>query len=143
MDLYRRLQQRAIEIHIEQGPILEAESRTIGSVTGVQGLYWMQVQVDGTAGHAGTAPLADRRDAMLAAVRMISAISQALHDPDDITRFTVGPSCPTRTHRTQLLIVSSSQSICAIRIKHGLSNADNQLPTSAAQRQAHAAIPLM
>lgn len=79
-----------VEAHIEQGPILESESATIGAVDAVQGLYWLQVTVDGMAGHAGTAPLAGRRDALLAAARMIAALSVALHDPDDVTRFTVG-----------------------------------------------------
>lgn len=79
-----------VEAHIEQGPILEAEGASIGVVEGVQGLYWLQVTVTGEAGHAGTAPVSRRRDAVQAAVRMIHAISVALHDPEDVTRLTIG-----------------------------------------------------
>ncbi len=79
-----------VEAHIEQGPILEREAKTIGVVTGVQGLYWLQVEISGEQAHAGTAPLAGRRDALLAAARIVAALSEALADPTDTTRFTVG-----------------------------------------------------
>ncbi len=79
-----------IEAHIEQGPRLEAGGIDVGVVTGIQGSRWFTVTVSGDAAHAGTAPLAGRRDAMLDAVRAISALSAAMHDPADILRFTVG-----------------------------------------------------
>jgi len=79
-----------VEAHIEQGPILEAERLTIGVVEGVQGMRWMEITVRGRTDHAGTTPLRQRRDAMLAATAMVQALADALHDPDDIIRFTVG-----------------------------------------------------
>jgi N-carbamoyl-L-amino-acid hydrolase len=79
-----------VEAHIEQGPILENEGKPIGVVEGVQGIRWFKVDVHGEAAHAGTAPLAGRRDALLAATRIIQALSAALADPDDVLRFTVG-----------------------------------------------------
>jgi beta-ureidopropionase / N-carbamoyl-L-amino-acid hydrolase len=79
-----------LEPHIEQGPQLEAAGVPIGVVTGIQGAQWYEVEVLGELAHAGTAPLASRRDAARAAVRMIAALQDAMHDPDDRVRFTVG-----------------------------------------------------
>src|SRR5271165_3895053 len=59
------------ELHIEQGPILEAEEKTIGIVTGVQGIRWYEVTVTGRDCHAGSTPMTMRSDALLAAARMI------------------------------------------------------------------------
>ncbi|BAT18421.1 M20 family metallo-hydrolase [Asaia bogorensis] len=63
------------ELHIEQGPILEVENRVIGAVTGVQGMRWYEVTVTGRDAHAGSTPMTMRADTLLAAARMISAIS--------------------------------------------------------------------
>lgn len=62
------------ELHIEQGPILEAEGRAIGVVTGVQGMRWYEVTVRGNDSHAGSTPMNLRRDALLASARMIEAV---------------------------------------------------------------------
>jgi N-carbamoyl-L-amino-acid hydrolase len=53
-----------IELHIEQGPVLEAEGKTIGVVVGARGQLWYDVTVTGLQGHAGTTPMAMRRDPM-------------------------------------------------------------------------------
>ena len=68
--------QAMFELHIEQGPILEAESRTIGVVTGVQGMRWYEVTVKGQEAHTGATPMRLRRNALLGAARMIEAIHQ-------------------------------------------------------------------
>ncbi len=74
------------EAHIEQGPILEAESKTIGVVTGAQGLYWYDITVTGMDAHAGSTPMNRRRDAMVGAAQMISAIDRIAHEtPDGVT----------------------------------------------------------
>jgi N-carbamoyl-L-amino-acid hydrolase len=65
------------ELHIEQGPILEAEEKTIGVVTGVQGMRWFEVTVCGMDSHAGSTPMPMRRDALLGAARMIEAVHAA------------------------------------------------------------------
>ena len=62
------------EAHIEQGPILEAEQKTIGVVLGGQGMYWYDVTVTGQDSHAGTTPMPRRRDAMAGAAAMVTAI---------------------------------------------------------------------
>ncbi|KAI1409881.1 amidase [Hypoxylon sp. FL1857] len=60
------------ELHIEQGPILEANNQKIGVVTGVQAYKWFTVDIIGQEGHTGTTPLSDRADALLLAARMIT-----------------------------------------------------------------------
>ncbi len=78
------------ELHIEQGPILENEGKTIGVVTGVQGMRWYEVTVTGQDAHTGSTPMHLRRNALLGAARMIDAIdgiAQA-HAPDAVA--TVG-----------------------------------------------------
>ena len=79
-----------LEPHIEQGPQLEATGNQIGVVTGIQGARWYVVEVDGEPGHAGTAPLGSRKDAVRAAVAMIAALQHLMHDETDVLRFTVG-----------------------------------------------------
>ena len=59
------------ELHIEQGPILEDERRKIGVVTGGQAYKWFEVIVKGRDSHAGTTPMAARKDSVLAAAKMI------------------------------------------------------------------------
>ena len=51
-----------VELHIEQGPVLEQTNITIGAVTGVQGISWQEVTIEGQSNHAGTTPMNMRRD---------------------------------------------------------------------------------
>ncbi|BBQ00195.1 Zn-dependent hydrolase [Burkholderia sp. SFA1] len=89
-----------VEAHIEQGPHLENEGLTIGVVTGIQGKRTFAVRVEGEAAHAGTSTRAERKDALLAAIAMVQALADALHDAEDIVKFTIGrfdvkPSAPS------------------------------------------------
>ena len=59
-----------VELHIEQGPVLEVEGCRIGAVTGVQGISWTEVTILGQSNHAGTTPMSMRRDPMRAAARI-------------------------------------------------------------------------
>lgn len=61
-----------LELHIEQGPVLESEGIEIGVVTGSQGMCWNRVRVEGQEAHAGPTPMDSRLDAMAAAARLIS-----------------------------------------------------------------------
>ncbi|MGH1478290.1 MAG: M20 family metallo-hydrolase [Geminicoccales bacterium] len=79
-----------IEPHIEQGPELEALGLPIGVVTGIQGSRWYLVKVQGESAHAGTAPIKRRRDALSAAVQMITGLQALMRDETDRLRFTVG-----------------------------------------------------
>lgn len=58
-----------LELHVEQGPVLDHDRVRIGVVTGVQGISWREITVEGAANHAGTTPTALRHDAGLAAAR--------------------------------------------------------------------------
>src|SRR3546814_498853 len=68
------------EAHIEQGPILEADKRTIGVVQGIQGMRWFEVTVTGAESHAGTTPMPRRKDAMLGCARIVDRIHQIALD---------------------------------------------------------------
>jgi len=65
------------ELHIEQGPYLETEGKDIGVVTGVQAMRWYEMTIAGQDSHAGTTPMARRRDALLGAARMVEAVNAA------------------------------------------------------------------
>ena len=79
-----------IEAHIEQGPLLENTGRTIGVVTGIQGLRWFNIEVFGKTDHAGTTPLKLRQDALRSAIQIIHALHELTRDATDTVRFTVG-----------------------------------------------------
>ncbi len=74
------------ELHIEQGPILEAERRTIGIVQGVQGMRWYDVTVGGQAAHTGSTPMRGRKDALVGTARLIERIEAIAreHAPDAV-----------------------------------------------------------
>jgi N-carbamoyl-L-amino-acid hydrolase len=78
------------ELHIEQGPILEAEGRRIGIVTGGQGTRWYDGEVTGAETHAGPSPMEVRRDALRAAAALLEDIYQIAHRHAPDGRATVG-----------------------------------------------------
>lgn len=59
-----------VELHVEQGPVLEAEGFTIGAVTGVQGISWQELTISGQSNHAGTTPMSLRCDPGYVAARI-------------------------------------------------------------------------
>ncbi len=63
-----------LEMHIEQGPLLDRERIPIGAVEAITGITWLEVTVHGAANHAGTTPMEGRRDAGLAAARIVAAL---------------------------------------------------------------------
>jgi N-carbamoyl-L-amino-acid hydrolase len=79
-----------LEAHIEQGPRLEAGGHDIGVVEGIQGSRWFLVEIAGRSDHAGTTPLALRKDAVQDMLRAITALNALTRDPEDVLRFTVG-----------------------------------------------------
>ncbi|MES1949514.1 allantoate amidohydrolase [Salinisphaera sp. S4-8] len=72
------------EAHIEQGPVLEDNDKTIGVVTGGQAIRWLDVHFGGKAGHAGTTPMALRRDALFAASAAITAVEDYVAGVDGL-----------------------------------------------------------
>ncbi|MGL4964796.1 MAG: Zn-dependent hydrolase [Inquilinus sp.] len=79
-----------LELHIEQGPVLEAEGLAIGAVDSLQGISWQRITITGAANHAGTTPIAARRDAGLAAARVIAHLRDRVAGANAGTLATVG-----------------------------------------------------
>jgi beta-ureidopropionase / N-carbamoyl-L-amino-acid hydrolase len=69
-----------VELHIEQGPLLEEQGVTIGAVTGVQGISWQELTLTGQSNHAGTTPMRLRRDAGYAAAEVAVAVRRLAAD---------------------------------------------------------------
>jgi N-carbamoyl-L-amino-acid hydrolase len=80
-----------LELHIEQGPLLEAEGLHLGVVTGITGISRFRVQVLGRPDHAGTMPMALRRDALAAAAEIVLAVERLWADGAGVG--TVGRLC--------------------------------------------------
>ncbi len=78
------------EAHIEQGPILEAEDKTIGVVTGAQGQRWYEITLTGQEAHAGPTPMNRRRDALVGASVIAKAVSRIGHEFQPDACSTVG-----------------------------------------------------
>ena len=74
------------ELHIEQGPILEAENKDIGVVTHGQGLSWTQVTIEGKDSHTGSTPMPMRKNAGLGMARVLELVDQIAwsHKPDAV-----------------------------------------------------------
>jgi len=112
-----------VELHIEQGPVLETDELPVGCVTAISGATRLAVVIEGMAGHAGTVPMADRRDALAAAaecvllverraaaepdlvgtVGRIEAIPGAVNVVPGIARFTVDLRAPANERRAAAL----------------------------------------
>ena len=80
----------AFEVHIEQGPILERDGMTIGVVTGIQGLHWLDAVLTGVPCHAGPTPMEMRRDPWRAATRIIAGAMALAEARTPWGRCTVG-----------------------------------------------------
>ncbi len=89
------------ELHIEQGPILEREHKTIGIVTGAQAQVWYDAVVIGQDSHAGTTPPSARKDALVCAARIIDLVDRMMRARGEDGRGTVG----------QLLVSPNSRNV--------------------------------
>lgn len=78
------------EAHIEQGPILEAEEKTIGIVTDAQGQRWYELSLTGVESHAGPTPMDRRKDALLGAAQIVQLVNQVGLDHAPLACATVG-----------------------------------------------------
>ncbi len=80
-----------LELHIEQGPVLDIANKPIGIVSGISGPLWLTVKLKGMAGHAGSVPMTIRKDALVGAAEIIVALNQiATQIPGAPTVGTVG-----------------------------------------------------
>lgn len=102
-----------LELHVEQGPVLEAEGITIGAVENLQGISWQRVTIEGMANHAGTTPMAMRRDAGVAAARVIAAL-------DSLARRTDGAVATVGTIRftPDAINVIPSRAVLTVDLRH-------------------------
>ena len=79
-----------LELHIEQGPVLDIAKKPIGVVSGISGPLWLTVKLKGMAGHTGSVPMPLRKDALLGAAEIIVAVNEiATQVPGDPTVGTV------------------------------------------------------
>lgn len=81
---------RYLELHIEQGPVLEANNIDLGIVSGVLGMRWYRVKVTGQSCHAGPSPMELRNDALVGAASMISELTAMAAAGSPATRCTIG-----------------------------------------------------
>ncbi|TCZ63933.1 Zn-dependent hydrolase [Roseicella aquatilis] len=79
-----------LELHVEQGPVLEREGVPIGAVENLQGISWQRVTIEGEANHAGTTPMSMRRDAGQAAARVVTFLRDRVSRSNAPTVATVG-----------------------------------------------------
>lgn len=79
-----------LELHIEQGPVLERQGRRLAVVQGIVGIERHEIHVFGTSGHAGTVPMAERQDALVASSRLVLAMDRAACDLKGQAVLTVG-----------------------------------------------------
>jgi N-carbamoyl-L-amino-acid hydrolase len=121
------------ELHIEQGGVLEQATTDIGIVEGIVGIRWWDVTITGFANHAGTTPMDQRQDAMLAAARFIDMVNRVVRSEPGRQVGTVGrlqatPSAPN---------VIPGKVVCSLEIRD-LDDAKIAMLFERIQREARA-----
>ena len=97
-----------VELHVEQGPVLEEEGFTIGAVEGVQGISWTEVTVTGQSNHAGTTPMRLRHDAGRVAGEIVVAVRRIA---DDLGGDQVGTVGSLQLHPDLVNVVAASATL--------------------------------
>ena len=115
-----------VELHIEQGPILEDADITIGVVDGVQGISWTELTITGQSAHAGTTPMRLRHDPLYAAARIITGVRDIATDLAGNQVATVGR---TDVHPDLVNVVPAS-----VTMTVDLRNTDEQILQEAERR---------
>lgn len=122
-----------VELHIEQGPVLEEQGLTIGAVTGVQGISWTELTVTGVANHAGTTPMRLRHDAGYAAAAIAYAARGIANEMGGNQVATAG----AMTLEPNLVNVVAKQAIVTVDLRNTdealLQQAEARLATAVAQ----------
>jgi allantoate deiminase len=127
-----------VELHIEQGPVLESENLAIGVVSAINGATRFHAQVEGVAGHAGAVPMHLRTDALTAAAEMVLMIEARAAGEDDLVatvgrlivepnavnvipgevRFSIDIRSPSNIQRTRAVVdISKELDVIAARRK--------------------------
>ena len=120
-----------VELHIEQGPVLERAGEVIGVVTGVQGISWQELTLTGQANHAGTTPMALRRDSGLVAAQvtafvrslavdiggpMVGTVGRLLLHPDLVNVVAARATLTVDLRHTDDAVLASAESRLAARV---------------------------
>jgi N-carbamoyl-L-amino-acid hydrolase len=121
------------ELHIEQGPILEAENKPIGIVTGAQAQVWWEAEVTGQDSHAGTTPAKTRKDALLTAARIIELVDRIMREDGDTSI-----TDPGRGTVGRLAVFPNSPNVIPGRVKF---NIEFRNPSDARIAQIEATFP--
>jgi N-carbamoyl-L-amino-acid hydrolase len=111
-----------VELHIEQGPVLEEAGITIGAVTGVQGISWQEITLTGQSNHAGTTPMRLRHDPGYVAAQILTYVRRLAREHDGL-RGTVGR---LRLHPDLVNVVPATATLTA-----DLRHTSNEVLTSA------------
>jgi allantoate deiminase len=115
-----------LELHIEQGPVLEKSGLALGAVTAINGSVRLPVTVSGFAGHAGTLPMSERCDALMAASEMLLAIERLAAGENELVA-TVG----------QITALPGAQNVIPGTVKFSV---DMRSPSDAVRARAHEAL---
>ncbi|GAB1531237.1 MULTISPECIES: M20 family metallo-hydrolase [Brevibacillus] len=116
-----------LELHIEQGPILDDAREAIGIVSAISGPLWWTVELTGFAGHAGSVPMSMRKDALVGAAKVILAVNElAKLDPQAPTVGTVG----------HLEVFPDSRNIIPERVRFSIDLRDSDLKRRDEREQA-------
>ncbi len=115
-----------VELHIEQGPVLEREGVTIGAVEGVQGIAWTEVAIEGVSNHAGTTPMALRCDAGYAAAALAVFVRDLARELGGAQVGTVGAI----TLSPNLVNVVANRAVVTVDLR----NTDDAILTAAEHR---------
>jgi N-carbamoyl-L-amino-acid hydrolase len=115
-----------VELHIEQGPILDAEGGSLGAVGNLQGISWQEVTIRGVANHAGTTPMTMRRDAAYGAARTVCFVHDLAQEIGGTQVGTVG----SLTITPNLINVIPREAILTVDLR----NTDESLLQSAERR---------
>lgn len=118
-----------VELHVEQGPVLESEGITLGAVTGVQGISWQELTITGQSNHAGTTPMNLRHDAAYAGAAITTFVRELALRMGPPQVGTVG----VIDLHPDLVNVVAAQA----RLTVDLRNTDDQLLGDAEARLAH------
>jgi len=118
-----------VELHIEQGPLLEAEGLTIGVVEDLQGISWQEIAIKGQSNHAGTTPMHLRRDAGYAAAAIAEFVRRIARDMGGSQVGTVGV---ISLHPNLINVIAARA-----RMTVDLRNTDEMLLQEAERRLAH------
>ena len=117
-----------VELHIEQGPVLEQQAIDIGVVESVQGISWTEVTIEGQSNHAGTTPMRLRRDAGYAAASVATFVRSLA---EDLGHPQVGTVGMIDLHPNLVNVVAASATLTV-----DLRNTDNEVLTRA-EKQLH------